>query len=141
MSDLSPLCAPKRTFANVSGLGSRRSEICAMSTNAHSKIGPAKFANKGYVTAHCRTNAFAYAIHDLYGDRGQAGSGVLRPVANVFSYARGCSNEYTNADVRELRTHSKAKTAVVKIAKLTRRSVGSLRQQALKLGIRLGHRR
>jgi hypothetical protein len=49
--------------------------------------------------------------------------------------------EYTNADVKELRAHSKAKTPVVKIAKLTKRSVGSLRQKALKLGIRLGHRR
>jgi hypothetical protein len=49
--------------------------------------------------------------------------------------------EYTAADVKELRAHSKAKTPVVKIAKLTKRSVGSLRQKALKLGIRLGHRR
>ena len=49
--------------------------------------------------------------------------------------------EYTKADVRELRAHSKAKTPVVKIAKLTNRSVGSLRQKALKVGIRLGHRR
>ncbi|KJC62055.1 hypothetical protein UP10_01310 [Bradyrhizobium sp. LTSPM299] len=49
--------------------------------------------------------------------------------------------EYTKADVKELREHSKAKTPVVKIAKLTKRSVGSLRQKALKLGIRLGHRR
>jgi hypothetical protein len=49
--------------------------------------------------------------------------------------------EYTSADVKELRMHSKAKTPVVKIAKLTRRSVGSLRQKALKLGIRLGHQR
>ena len=49
--------------------------------------------------------------------------------------------EYTSADVKELRLHSKAKTPVVKIAKLTKRSVGSLRQKALKLGIRLGHRR
>ena len=49
--------------------------------------------------------------------------------------------EYTSTDVKELRMHSKAKTPVVKIAKLTRRSVGSLRQKALKLGIRLGHRR
>ena len=49
--------------------------------------------------------------------------------------------EYTSADVKELRMHSKAKTPVVKIAQLTRRSVGSLRQKALKLGIRLGHRR
>ena len=49
--------------------------------------------------------------------------------------------EYTKADVKELHAHSKAKTPVVKIAKLTKRSVGSLRQKALKLGIRLGHRR
>jgi hypothetical protein len=49
--------------------------------------------------------------------------------------------EYTKTDVKELRAHSKAKTPVVKIAKLTKRSVGSLRQKALKLGIRLGHRR
>ena len=48
---------------------------------------------------------------------------------------------YTKADVKELRTHSKAKTPVVKIAKLTKRSVGSLRQKAGKLGIKLGHRR
>jgi hypothetical protein len=46
--------------------------------------------------------------------------------------------EYTKADIRELRAHSKAKTPVARIAKLTKRSVGSLRQKALKLGIRLG---
>jgi hypothetical protein len=40
-----------------------------------------------------------------------------------------------------LRAHSKAKTPVVKIAKLTKRSAGALRQKALKLGIRLGHQR
>ena len=49
--------------------------------------------------------------------------------------------EYTKADVKELRVHSKAKTPVAKIAKLTKRTEGSLRQKALKLGIRLGHRR
>jgi hypothetical protein len=49
--------------------------------------------------------------------------------------------EYTKTDVKELRVHSKAKTPVVKIMKLTKRSVGSLRQKALKLGIKLGHRR
>ncbi|WP_347958257.1 hypothetical protein [Bradyrhizobium sp. SSUT112] len=49
--------------------------------------------------------------------------------------------EYTKADVKELRAHSKAKTPVARIAKLTKRSEGSLRQKALKLGIRLGHRR
>lgn len=49
--------------------------------------------------------------------------------------------EYTNANVKELRAHSKAKTPVAKIAKLTKRSEGSLRQTALKLGIRLDHQR
>jgi hypothetical protein len=49
--------------------------------------------------------------------------------------------EYTKADVKELRAHSKAKTPIAKIAKLTKRTEGSLRQKALKLGIRLGHRR
>ena len=49
--------------------------------------------------------------------------------------------EYTKADVKELRAHSKSKTPVAKIAKVTKRSVGSLRQKALKLGIRLGHQR
>ena len=49
--------------------------------------------------------------------------------------------EYTKADVKELRIHSKAKTPIAKIMKLTKRTEGSLRQKALKLGIRLGHRR
>ena len=49
--------------------------------------------------------------------------------------------EYTKADVKELRAHSKARTPVDKIAKLTKRTVGSLRQKALKLGIGLGHQR
>ena len=49
--------------------------------------------------------------------------------------------EYTKADVKELRAHSKAKTPVAKIAELTKRNEGSLRQKALKLGIKLGHRR
>jgi hypothetical protein len=49
--------------------------------------------------------------------------------------------EYTKADIRELKAHSKAKTPVSRIAKLTKRTEGSLRQKALKLGIPLGHRR
>ena len=49
--------------------------------------------------------------------------------------------EYTKVDVKELRAHSKAKTPVVKIMKLTKRTEGSLRQKALTLGIKLGHRR
>jgi hypothetical protein len=49
--------------------------------------------------------------------------------------------EYSKADVKELRAHSKAKTPVDKIVKLTKRTEGSLRQKALKLGIGLGHQR
>jgi hypothetical protein len=37
--------------------------------------------------------------------------------------------------------HSKARTPVVRISKQIKRSVGSLRQKALHLGIGLGHRR
>jgi hypothetical protein len=51
------------------------------------------------------------------------------------------ARKYTKADLKELRAHSGAKAPVVKIAKLTKRTVGSLRQKAPKLGIRLGHRR
>jgi hypothetical protein len=48
---------------------------------------------------------------------------------------------YTKTEVRELRAHSKARTPVKKIAKAMKRSESSLRQKALALGIRLGHRR
>ena len=49
--------------------------------------------------------------------------------------------EYTKADVKELRAYSKAKTPIVKIMKLTKRTEGSLRQKGRQLGISLGHRR
>jgi hypothetical protein len=49
--------------------------------------------------------------------------------------------EYTKADVKELRAHSKARTPLTTIVKLTKRTEGSLRQKALKLGIGLGHQR
>ena len=49
--------------------------------------------------------------------------------------------EYSKADVKELRAHSKAKTPVIKIMKLAKRTEGSLRQKARNLGISLGHRR
>jgi hypothetical protein len=48
---------------------------------------------------------------------------------------------YTKADTKLLRQHSKARTPVSEIAKLMKRSEGSLRQKALKLGIGLGHQR
>jgi hypothetical protein len=49
--------------------------------------------------------------------------------------------EYSKADVRELRAHSKARTPIAKIVKLTKRTEGSLRQKAFALGIGLGHQR
>jgi len=49
--------------------------------------------------------------------------------------------EYTKADVKELRAYSQAKTPTATIVKLTKRTEGSLRQKALKIGISLGHRR
>jgi hypothetical protein len=49
--------------------------------------------------------------------------------------------EYTKADVKELRAHSKARTPLATIMKLTKRTEGSLRQKASKLGIGLGHQR
>ena len=48
---------------------------------------------------------------------------------------------WTKEDQRELRAHSKAKTPVTAISKGMKRTIGALRQQALKLGISLGHRR
>jgi hypothetical protein len=48
---------------------------------------------------------------------------------------------YSKADVKELRAHSKARTPVAKIARLTKRTPGSLRQKARQLGFGLGHQR
>jgi hypothetical protein len=48
---------------------------------------------------------------------------------------------WSKADVRVLKAHSKIKTAVSKISKTMKRTIGAVRQQAFKLGIPLGHRR
>ncbi|MGY4622952.1 hypothetical protein [Bradyrhizobium sp. USDA 4486] len=47
--------------------------------------------------------------------------------------------EYTAADVKELRAHSRARTPVTKIAKAMKRTEASLRQKARTLGMPLGH--
>jgi hypothetical protein len=49
--------------------------------------------------------------------------------------------EYSKTDVKELLAHSKAKTPVRKIAKLTKRTEAALRMKARNLGIPLGHQR
>jgi hypothetical protein len=48
---------------------------------------------------------------------------------------------WTRAHVAELRRYSKEKLRVKKISRLMKRTVGSLRQKARALRIRLGHRR
>jgi hypothetical protein len=50
-------------------------------------------------------------------------------------------NLYTASDIKLLKQYSKARTPVSKIAKLMKRTEGSLRQKALRLGIGLGHQR
>jgi hypothetical protein len=49
--------------------------------------------------------------------------------------------QWTKTDVKELKAHSKARTPVTKISKVTKRTIGALRQKALHLGIGLGHQR
>jgi hypothetical protein len=49
--------------------------------------------------------------------------------------------EWTKENVRELKAHSRSKTPVAEIAKLTKRTQGALRQKALSMGLPLGHQR
>ena len=49
--------------------------------------------------------------------------------------------DWTRADVKELRQHSKDKTRVRTISRTLKRTPGALRQKARALGIPLGHRR
>jgi hypothetical protein len=64
-----------------------------------------------------------------------------RKKSKVKSNRRSTRRPWTKADERELKAHSKNKTPVAKITRLMKRTAGSLRQQALKLGLGLGHRR
>jgi hypothetical protein len=54
---------------------------------------------------------------------------------------RAKRREWTKENERELKAHSRSKTPVAKISKLTKRTVGALRQKALSMGMSLGHRR
>ena len=49
--------------------------------------------------------------------------------------------DWTRADVKELRQHSRDKTPVKTISRALKRTPASLRQKARALGIPLGHRR
>ena len=48
---------------------------------------------------------------------------------------------WTKDDFRTLKAHSKARTPVVKVSKVMKRTVGALRRKAGILGIGLGERR
>jgi len=48
---------------------------------------------------------------------------------------------WTNQHVQELKAHSRAKTPVAKISKLTKRTPHALRMKASQLGLPLGHQR
>src|SRR5580704_6409037 len=47
---------------------------------------------------------------------------------------------WTKEDVRELKTHSRARTPVIRVSKAMKRTVGALRRRAGILGIGLGRR-
>jgi hypothetical protein len=49
--------------------------------------------------------------------------------------------EWTAADLKALKMHSKARTPVEKVAEATKRTIGALRVKASQLGIGLGHQR
>ena len=49
--------------------------------------------------------------------------------------------EWTAADLKALKTHSRQRTPVPKIAKEMKRTIGALRVKASQLGLGLGHQR
>jgi hypothetical protein len=64
-----------------------------------------------------------------------------RTNGNTNGKKRTQRRSWTKEDHRELKAHSKNKTAVAKISRAMKRTVGALRQQAFALGLSLGHRR
>jgi hypothetical protein len=49
--------------------------------------------------------------------------------------------EWTAADLRDLKEHSKARTPIEKVSKAMKRTIGALRVKASQLGVSLGHQR
>ena len=66
-------------------------------------------------------------------------TGEFRMVKKVTRRAKW--REWTKSDDRELKTHSKARTPVVKISKVMKRTPAALRQRAFTMGMSLGHQR
>jgi hypothetical protein len=61
--------------------------------------------------------------------------------AKVAKATRRVIKPWTKDDFRTLKAHSKARTPVVKVSKVMKRTVGALRRKAGILGIGLGERR
>jgi hypothetical protein len=59
----------------------------------------------------------------------------------VAKATRRVITPWTKDDFRTLKAHSKARTPVVKVSKVMKRTVGALRRKAGILGIGLGERR
>ena len=59
----------------------------------------------------------------------------------IATRKRAVRRDWTRAEVKELRQHSKDKTRVKTISRALKRTPGALRQKARVLGIPLGHRR
>jgi len=54
---------------------------------------------------------------------------------------RRTRREWTAADLKALKAHSKQRTPVLKISKEMKRTIGALRVKASQLGLGLGHQR
>lgn len=88
--------------------------------------------------AICKPNT-SNMLPNPWANRGRAMK--VPKVAKTKSKKRPTPKPYTAADIKLLKQHSKARTPVSKITKLMKRTEGSLRQKALKLGFGLGHQR
>ena len=59
----------------------------------------------------------------------------------VRKVARPVIRPWTKEDFRTLKAHSKARTPIVKVSKVMKRTIGALRRKAGILGVGLGHLR
>jgi hypothetical protein len=65
----------------------------------------------------------------------------MAKVAKTAKSLRRTIKPWTKEDLRALKAHSKARTPVVKVSKVMKRTVGALRRKAGILGVGLGHLR
>jgi hypothetical protein len=62
----------------------------------------------------------------------------LKKTAKTKKHAR---REWTAADLKALKGHSRQRTPVLKVSKEMKRTIGALRVKASQLGLGLGHQR